>query len=231
MSEEQYIPLPLPSKGLAYLNIDMDKIKIRPFKGKDESLIAEITSENLKKKFVTIIKNVIRGIEPKDLTSGDVKYILLWEAINSYTQDYPVKLVCENCLQEVQITCDLGKINNVELPDNFKQPFDQQLSGKMVQLRLLTLGDEIAAIDWARQGKSVYLYGYARSIVDENINIIEKIKMLEDMSTKDLNEIRKFHTKYSHGPDMKISYTCPLCDYEGKTVLPFRADELLSFSE
>ena len=229
--KEQYVPLLLPSKGLTYEDTDMDKIRIRPFKGKDEALIAELALENWKKKFVTIISNVIQGIEPEKLTSGDAKYVMLWEAINSYNQDYPIKLVCENCLQEIQVVGDLGKINSIELPDDFKQPIEIELSGRTIQLRLLTLGNEIASFDWASKGKSAYLYSYALSIVDEKTTIVDKMKLLEDLSTWDLNEIKEFHIKYEHGPDMEVPYTCPLCDYEGKLVLPFRYDRLFSFNK
>jgi len=229
MNEEQFIPIPLPSKCLVYENIDINNIKIRPFKGRDEALIAELTLENLKKKFVAIIENVIQGIEPEKLTSGDAKYIMLWEAINSYNQNYPIRLICENCLQEIEVVGDLGKINSVELPDDFKQPVDVQLSDRTLQLKLFTLGDEIASFDWIKKGKSAYLYSYARSIVGDDTTIIDKIKMLEDMSTADLNKIKEFHIKYDHGPDMEVPYTCSFCDYEGKIVLPFRLDRLLSF--
>lgn len=230
-SKEQFISITLPSKCLIYEGVDVDSIRIRPFKGKDEALIAELTLENLKKKFVAIIENVVQGIEPEKLTSGDAKHIILWEAINSYNRDYPITIVCENCLQKIQIICDLGKINSVELPDDFKQPVEIKLSDKTIILRLLTVADEIASFDWVKTGKSTYLYSYALSIVDENTSIFDKIAMLEDMSTKDLYEIKKFHTKYDHGPDMKVPYTCPLCDYEGKLVLPFRLDRLLEFRE
>ncbi|MHA1692951.1 MAG: hypothetical protein ACTSU7_15105 [Candidatus Heimdallarchaeaceae archaeon] len=231
IDEEQYVPLSLPSKGLIYEGVNINDIMIRPFKGRDEELVAELTLENVKKKFVTIIKNVIQGIEPEKLTAGDAKYIMLWEAINSYTQDYPIKIICENCLQEIQVVVDLSKINSVELPDDFKQPFDIQLSNKIVRLRLLTLADEVAIFDWTRTGKSAYLCSYARSIVDESTTLIDKIKMLEDMNTRDLNAIKNFHKKYDHGPDMEVPYTCSLCDYGGKIVLPFRLDRLLSFRE
>ena len=230
-SREQYIPITLPSKCLTYEGVDVDSIRIRPFKGRDEALVAELTLENLKKKFVAIIENVIQGIEPEKLTSGDAKHIILWEAINSYNRDYPIQIVCENCLQKVQIVCDLGKINSVELPNDFNQPVEKKLSDKTVRLRLLTIADEIASFDWAKAGKSTYLYSYALSIVDKDTTTLEKIEMLADMNTEDLNEIKRFHAKYEHGPDMKVPYTCPLCGYEGKLVLPFRLDRLLEFRE
>lgn len=231
MSREQFIPITLPSKCLTYEDVGADSIKIRPFKGRDEALIAELTLVNLKKKFVTIIENVLQGIEPERLTSGDAKYVILWEAINSYNRDYPVEVICEHCLQKIQVVCDLGEINSIELPETFTQPVETKLSDKTVDLRLLTIADEIAAFDWASAGKSAYLYSFALSIVDENTTIPDKIAMLENMSPADIHEIRKFHTKYNHGPDMEVSYACSLCGYEGKLVLPFQLDRLLEFRE
>lgn len=231
MSREQFIPITLPSKCLIYEDVDPNSIKIRPFKGRDEALVAELTLENLKKKFVTIIENVIQGIQPERLTSGDAKYIILWEAINSYTRDYPVEVVCEHCLQKIRVVCDLGKINSVELPDDFVQPVETKLSDRTVNLRLSTIADEIAIFDWTNSGQSAYLYSFALSIVDETTTIPEKLLMLEEMSPADLNEIRKFHKQYEHGPDMEVPYSCSLCNYEGKLVLPFQLDRLLEFGE
>lgn len=228
---EQFIPIKLPSKCLAYGDVDTDNIKIRPFKGRDEALVAELTLGNLKKKFVTIIGNVIQGITPEQLTSGDAKYIILWEAINSYNQDYPLEIVCENCLQKIHVVCDLIEINNVELPDDFVQPVETKLSERSVNLRLLTVEDEIMTFDWTNAGKSGYLYSFALSIVDETMSMPDKLAMLADMSTADINEIRKFHTRYKHGPDMEVPYTCSLCGFEGKLVLPFLLDRLLEFRE
>ena len=56
--EEQFIPITLPSKCKSYQNIDPAKIAIRPFKGKDEALIAELTLDNIKKKLSVIFKNI-----------------------------------------------------------------------------------------------------------------------------------------------------------------------------
>lgn len=231
MCQDQYISITLPSKCLLYEDIDVSGIKIRPFKGRDEVLIAELNLANLKKKFVAIIENVLQGIEPEKLTSGDMKYVMLWEAINSYTRDYPVQVVCENCSQTVRVVCDLGKIDSVDLPDDFVQPVEVKLSDRKVNLRIQTVADEIAAIDWTKSGKSAYLYSLALIIVDEETTFLEKLEMLENMSPSDINEIKKFQAKYDHGPDMELPYKCSVCEHEGKLVVPFRIDTLFSFRE
>lgn len=231
MSEEQYISITLPSKCLLYEDVDVGDIKIRPFKGKDEVLIAELTLDNLKKKFVAIVENVLQGIEPEKLTSGDMKYVILWETINSYTRDYPIRITCEHCLQSIRVICDLSKINSVDLPADFSQPVEIKLSDRKLNLRIQTVADEMATIDWTKSGKSAYLYSLALTIVDETTPLLEKLRILENMSPIDINEIKKFQDKYDHGPDMEVPYQCPLCEYEGKLVVPFRIDTLFSFRE
>lgn len=227
----RFVPISLPSKGLVYQDVDMSKVMIRPFVGKDEQLVAELTLDNLSKKFLTIIENVIQGIDPKKLTSGDAKHIMLWEALNSYDNKYRVSIVCENCLETSNVVVDIGKIDSKELPDDFKQPHEVKLSDKIVMLRLLTLEDEIATFDFAKRSGSSYLYSLATTIVDKDVPVIGRMKMLEEMNTKDLNKIKRFHDKFMHGPDMITEYICPLCGYEGKLELPFRVEELFQFSE
>ena len=228
--EEQFIPITLPSKCKSYQNVDPSKIVIRPFKGKEVELLDELNLDNSKKKFLTIITNVLKGIAPENLTSGDAKYIMLWEAINSYGKDYPVTAICENCLQEVEIVCDLTKINVVELPDDFKEPFEVKLSKDVINLRLPTLHDEVEVLNFGKKGNSTLLYSYARTIINEE-DLLTNLEMLRDISSQELHSIETAHKKHEHGPDMLSSYKCPLCEYEGKLELPFRFENLLSFRD
>lgn len=233
-TNDNYFSVSLPSKGLVYEDINVNDIKIRPFKGKDEALLVELNPENIKKKIVTIFENILQGIQPEKLTSGDVLYLLLWEALNSYDQNYPIQLTCENCLQKTSVVCDISKINSVELPDDFKQPMAIKLSDKTIHLRLLTLQDEILSFTWSKQTGSSYLYMYALSFVDQGdtpTTIPMRMEMLENMSTTDFQLIKDFHEKYAHGPDMESPYKCSICSYEGKIVLPFRFEVLFSFSK
>ena len=191
---------------------------------KDEELLSELTVSNTKKKFLTVISNCLQGIEPTKLTSGDVKHIMLWEAISSYTPTLPLKLKCEACYQDIDITVDLRKINSVELPSDFKQPQDIQLD-KMAKIRLATLADEIAIVDYAMLGQSSYLYSFALTLIDNN-SIIDTLNYISALPTQELAKIKEWHKKYQHGPDMLAPYKCPLCDWEGNVEIPFRLDRL-----
>jgi hypothetical protein len=227
MMNLDFVPISLPSKCKTYKDVDPTSIRIRPFKGRDEQLVAEMDLRNSKKNLLELLKGILQGIDPNQLTTGDLSYILVWEAINSYTNLYPQKLTCQGCYQEVDTKIDLNSLDKKELPDDFKQPFSVKLSKQEVNLRLLTLKDDIEIANFGTSGQPIYLYSFAMSIVDESISTIAKVKVLEDMNALDLGKIRGFHEEFEHGPDFNAQYTCPKCGYEGRVFLPFRLAELV----
>lgn len=223
----EYVPVSLPSKCKPYPNIEPGDIKLRPFTGKDEQLVAEMASGNPKKKILEILENVVQGINPSMLTAGDVSHIVLWEAINSYSSNYPIDMVCEHCYDEISVVIDLGRIDSKELAEEYSLDYEVKLPTKSVKMRLLTLADEIEIASWAQKGKSVYLYSYALSIIDSETNAYGRMLVLEELSTKELSKIRAYHSKFEHGPDFLAPYTCTHCGEDGRVVVPFRLDEII----
>jgi hypothetical protein len=225
-----FVPVNLPSKCLTYPGVEPSSVGIRQFRGREEQLVAELGLGNPKKKLLELMKSILRGVDPLILTTGDVSYILVWEAINSYSNMYPVSLVCQSCLKTIQVKIDLGEIDSKELPDDFEQPHEVEISNTKVKLRLLTLQDDVETFNFAEKGQSTYLYSYALSIVDEDIDVMARVKILESMDTHDLVKIRGFHDKFAHGPDFDVEYDCPKCGEKGRVLLPFRLDEFISAS-
>lgn len=226
--KDLYVPITLPSRCLTYQGVDPQGISIRPMKGRDEEILAELSLENLKKKLLTLYQGLIKGIDPRILTAGDEAYIMYWEAINSYSKDFPMSMKCPTCLRNIDITIDLETLEVRELPKDFTQPVTRSLSTGPVKLRLQTIQDEINALDFGSKTKGNYLYNYALCIVDDNIDVIGRLKILEEMSTQDLGVIKKFHEDFAHGPILKSPYTCPKCEDEGEVIVPFRLDRFLS---
>ena len=223
-----YTSISLPSKCLPYGDeVKSENITIRTFTGKEEEAIAEMALGNPKKKILDVLSQVLRGVDPKILTSGDVSYILLWEAINSYTNEYPLTVTCQHCYQSVDITADLGAIDSKELPDDFVQPHDVELPQTVVHLRLGTLLDEINVFDFSQKGKSTYLYSYALAMIDDEVPAYERAMALESLDAKYLAKIRQFHKDFLHGPDFVAPYVCPNCEEGGEVLIPFRLDEFI----
>lgn len=226
--DEKYFQIKLPSKGRVYSGVDLAEIKIRTFKGKDEKLVAEISSENFEKKFISVLKQVLVGIDPLQLTLGDELHLALWETINSYSKDFYTTYECEHCWQKSELTVDLSKIDVTELPDDFGEPKEIKLpeSGDIVNLRLLRVADILKVDEIIKMGKNVWLYRYALSLVNDK-GIWDNVDYLENMSSKDLMHIRAFHDEYMHGPKMEATYECPKCGGAGVTPVPFRLEMLL----
>jgi hypothetical protein len=232
-SNEKWLPLELPSKCLAYESVDSSKLFIRPLKGKDEKLIAEISGNNFEKKFVTLLKSIIQGIDPLILTLGDRLYIMVWEAINSYSSKLIYNYECEYCWQPSDYNIDLGKLEIIELPTSYKQPYEINLpeSGETIKLKLLTVGDNLKIEEMAKLNQNTWLYRFAHSIVSTNKNIFDVVSYLENLPAKDIALIRTFQEKFTHGPKMELKYECPKCGGVGIMPIPFRIQMLFPYGK
>lgn len=227
-----FVPINLPSKCIPYEGINPGDITIRPYQVKDEKVLAQINPINLEQKYLQILKEVVKGIDPKKLTTGDKLYIILWEYINSYSETLLVRTYCSHCIREVEVVINLSNLDVVYLSDSFKCPhpvslFSKDESGEIitVNLRPITVGDEIETEKYNDDHDDAIIYRYARSIVDDR-STIEKMEWLFSLekSTRDMARIRAFHEKYYHGPDLTTKFQCPKCGGEEEVDIPFRLD-------
>jgi hypothetical protein len=230
-NNEKWLLLNLPSKCLAYENIDKSKLMIRPLKGKDEKLIAEISGDNFEKKFLAVLRQIVQGIDVEKLTLGDRLYIAIWEAMNSYSEKFFLKHECEHCWQSSEYAIDLSKLDIIELPDNYHQPYEIKLSesGDVVKVRLLTISDSIKIDEMDKSGQNVWLYRYALGLEFPEGNVFQKMEYLENLPVKDLAIIRAFHDKFYHGPKMEQKYECSKCGGTGIMPVPFQIKFLFPY--
>ena len=227
----EFLPINLPSKCKPYEGVEPADIRVRPYKGKDEIFLAEINPINLEQKFVEVLKNVVSGIDPEKLTLGDRLYIIIWEYINSYSEVTQVKTMCSHCLRSIEVGVDLRILNSIELPDDFKQPFEKTLpSGKKVLLRLFNIKDEICSIEYEENLDNGYAYRLARTIVADG-DILDRVTEVEAMSSKDTASIRAFHEEHYHGPEMSTKIKCPKCGEEEEVDIPFDLNFLFPVGE
>jgi len=231
MGNEIYYPLPLPSKCRLYKDVKPEDIKIRTLKGKDEKLIAEINSDNIERKLTTVLKGVLQGIDPIKLTLGDRMHIILWEIVNSFGKDHMIEVTCDHCGKTFQQTVDFSKIESVELPDDFQEPYSIELSDKRIlNVRLFRVSDEISISDFEKSGKNSWSYRFAHTIVDDNLNIVEKEALIDDLPSIDTAKIRFVQEKFQHGPDMLTEYKCS-CGGNGIVAVPFHPRLLLPYGQ
>jgi len=186
-------------------------------------VLEQINPVNVESKYLQVLRSIVQGIDVTQLTLGDRLYIILWEYINSYSDFMKVRTVCTHCLESIEPMIDLKKLEKVELPENFQQPYHLPLpSGGSVDLRLLTVGDQIEIEKFPNTAES-YLFKWARSIVSDK-SVVEMMYDLKKFGAKDLATIRSWHEKMYHGPDMVTKFQCPKCGSEEEVEVPFRLD-------
>jgi hypothetical protein len=219
-----FLPINLPSKCLPYEGIQPEDILVRPYTGAEEEVLAQINPVNLERNFLAVLKNVVQGIDPSRLTVGDRMYLIIWEYINSYTSNISVAQTCSHCLQNVSFPVDLmNDLGIIFLEDDYTEPHPITLpSGSDVNVRILTIKDEVDAEKMAVQGKDVFLYRLAKSIVgDEDAFIL--MERMKNWPAKDIARLRKFHEiDTNHGPNLVTEISCPNCEGREEVVVPFR---------
>jgi hypothetical protein len=231
VEESGYFPLPLMSKCIPYKDIESDKLYMRAMKGKDEKFIANSTLENLDEKMNDLLRNVIKGIDPLDLTLGDRMLCMVRLAIESYGSNHMLETTCGVCFKDISLNVDLSKLEFKELPEDFEVPKEVELSdGNKVYLRLLTVKDEMECYKYEQLNKDSWLFRYALTLVDDK-SMNERINYLENLSSKEFAKVRAFQEKYYHGPIMETKYKCKKCGGDGVTAVPFRVEMLFPSGE
>ena len=230
MNIENFLPINLPSRCLVYNGVIPEDIKIRAYRGIDEMYLSEINPTNLHAKFIPLLKGLVIGVEPREITIGDLQYIIVWEYAKSYTNIVKIPTKCSYCMKDIEAMVDFADLDVVTLSNDsdwgkqngFKQPFEKTLpSGKKVNLRLLTIGDEVDAQIFEVENEDGMLFRYAKSIVDTD-DILQRIGKLKDFTIDDLTSIRAFHDEYYHGPNMNAKFKCLKCGKEDRVEVPFR---------
>ncbi len=224
---ETFLPIQLPSKCLPYPDIKPSDVMVRPYNGEDEMLLAQINPANLGRNFLSVMQRTVKGIDPARLTLGDRFYMIIWQYINSYCEKIKVKGVCSHCMNPVEFDVDLRKLNVTTLPDSYHQPVPVVLpvSSKTVNLRLLTVADEIEVEKYQQQVGDAYLYRWARSI--DGVDPVAQTIEMKSWPTRDTARVRLFHEEMDHGPDSVTTLPCPKCKQEEEVPVPFRLDLLL----
>jgi len=230
---DEFIPIKLPSNCLTYKDqegnpVNPETIAARAYQGSDQIYLTQINPLNLERNYFEVLKSVLKGVDPIQLTLGDRMYLILWEYINSYDRMIKIKTVCSNCLSEVEISVDLTSLENKELCEGFEQPYSIILpvSKEKISLKLLTVEDEIEVEKYSKKHKKdAMLYRYARTIVSD-MDIIAQVQKLSKMKSKDLLAIMAFQDDFHHGPILETTFVCPMedCGEEDEVKIPFRSD-------
>ena len=201
-------------------------VKIRSLLGKDERALSELATNNAERKIATLLGTLVEGVRVMDLTERDEMALLIWVAINTYSDVYPVKCTCPFCWANIKIDADLSKFEVDYLPDGFKDPVPVKLSdGSVWPVRISRVKDAVAVEDYQKASKSPDTWLFSHAVTVENgKSVVENMKTLGDMPAKDLALIRAVQESHKHGVRMVTAFTCPKCGGAGEMPVPFRLD-------
>lgn len=227
---ESLFPVQLPSRGKPY-GVDQDAVRMKILTGEMEEYLAEVNFENFDQKTHELLSMLITGVDAKKLTLGDRLALLIQNRINSYTKIYPIDTKCTNCLCDVKmLEVDLEKLDIDYIADDYQNVTQVKLSDDItVGVKLYRIEDELAIKNFSKSfnEREVAHYRLARSLVVENLNIEQKRDLVKMLPAKDRALIREVQERFAHGIKLVYTYTCPHCNQEATTPVPFRFELLL----
>jgi len=228
---DKFLPIKLPSRCLTY-DVQPEEIRVRPYTGGDEVFLAEINIVNCNVKFREVLRRVVQGIDPGELTFGDKLYLMVWEYINSYTEMIYEMDVCSHCMKTVSFPVDLREMDFTAFPEDMVLPLPISITNEeTLYIKVLTLDDEIQIEKYSQIHPDGFLYKLALQLVDEKKDVLARMEYLRDSSAKVTAKVRAAAQSLYHGPSFQYTGKCPNCGEEDTIEVPFRFEFLFPTGE
>ena len=228
----RYYHVNLPSLGkLGYPT----EIEYRDILVRDEKILATATGANYQKILGNILKSLLKDSSSYDSMSiYDRDFLLLWIWANNYSTQKSFNVTCPHCTHEEEITVDVTEIDIDEISEDYTNPFELELhNGDKVKLRLVTIGDENIAADYASKNKGSKHTAddvkFALTMTFEKIMpLSQKLEYMSDKLTgRDMGMVRAFHDHFKYGIDDKVKHSCTACSEVTEYTIPFSLEFFL----
>lgn len=235
----------LPSKGKFYPQShplhNQQTIEIKQMTAKEEDIL---TSRNLLKKGVAIdklIQSLIvdKKINSDSLTIEDRSAIILAARISAYGPEYVTTVACPSCETKNKYNFNLlEKLDSVEalqepqVDENGLFSIILPSTKWLLKCRAMNGYDEKAIMRLAEskknlvEGDSSLLDQLKMSVVSIN-GITDKTTLetaIASMPAKDSRYYRTAYQEFIKGVDMRHSFSCSSCDYNGELEVPLTTD-------
>lgn len=233
----------LPSQGKFYLEgspLRSGKIDIKYMTAKEEDIL---TSTNLIQKglvFDKLMESIVvtPGVKYDELIIGDLNAVMIASRILAYGKDYPISLQCPNCLEKIEHTVDLSKLEMIETDEVGENgEFSYTLpSGVELTYKLLTRADEKkikAEVDALKkigsgagnsEGSTRLKYMITSVAGNRDLKLIREFS--EAMVIRDVRAFRKEVQRVSPDINLELSIECNSCGMDNKMRMPFGANFL-----
>lgn len=238
-----YDEVQLPSKSKFYTTIP-PIIHVRPMTGAEENILATPRFVKRGKAIDKIFENVIReSIDTSELLTIDRTYLLIFLRGISYTPEYDVEVVCEECDTKFNSMIDLNnmememcpadfgpeKLKGVLPRSGFKYKYrlatgeDEQSITRHRAMRIKEYGDQ-QEDDTLLYRSALLLESIEMEGVDSITNKQDLLMLLKSLPVQDVNYIRNVINEPPFGVDTNVGLVCPACNAEFEIALPMEAN-------
>jgi hypothetical protein len=233
----------LPSQGLAYPDghpLKKGTIELKYMTAREEDILA---NQNLIKKGTVLDKLfesvvVEPGVNPNDILIGDKNAILMATRILAYGPEYDVEMTDPFTYEKQKEVIDLSKVQTKDINQSIlnstnRYKFTLPVSGKEVEFKLLTHGDEqeitreLQALEKINKNSGASFdvttrLKYMIVSVDGNADrgYINKFVMNEFLA-KDTKSFRAYVKDISPDLDMKFTFTSNITGEMEALDIPF----------
>lgn len=224
----------LPTKGLLG---GPDKVTVRSWTAAEEKVLYSSSKDASNRILDTCIVEP-KGFSSDDLVLADKNYIFYMLRVVSLGSDYDVEYTCPYCGTRNQMSVNLMEQPVHYLDKDFEEPFPVVLpnAGVTLGMRLLRGKDSKEIAFKARQkkkrdkkyiGDPAFIYKILYHIVeidgDEPESFIELEKFVENLSARDLEQIRIVLADIQVGLDDLVFGICSACGEDNEFRMPFNA--------
>jgi len=239
----------LPSKGQFYPPshplCNKDVIEIKHMTTKEEDIL---TSMTLIKKGIAVdrmLQNIIvdPSISVEDLLIGDKNALLMAARIHGYGAEYQTTITCPKCYTEVEYSFDLGNLQPKILTEERLEKYNVQKTERgtfifnlpgtnfNVEIKLINGHDEKRISAAAEHKKKLNLTetltsDFLRAII-VSVNDIEDQgeinAFINTLPAKYARKIKSITSEIAPSVDMKHTFCCQICTYEGSMEVPLNA--------
>ena len=219
-SSQDWRPLKLPSRGLAYIDCD-ESIMIRPFTFKQERKLRSIKNAGQGAKVInSLIKDCVQGLDYDSMTLEDKNYILFKIREISYGDDYVISAECQECEAMNKLSVAISQVPVLYAEDGYKEPFTITLPDSKQEVRFITprCKDEVYLESADKLIDN--LWRFALSIGKYSEKKVIK-GFFEATTVKDIAFFRESVVKERYGMNKQMSYECAECGAVTESSIPF----------
>ena len=234
----------LPSGGKYYpkghpLRENGGQLEVKYMTAKEEDIL---TSTNLIANGTVmdrLLESIVvhTGVNPIELTTGDVNAVLVAARVLAYGKDYEVSITCEVCEESVDTVVDLSQLEGpddlIEVDEDGHHHFTTD-SGLDIVIRSMTRADErdaeknekILQTKYNKKVSGIITSRLKLIIVSINGETDKNVlaSMIDNLVVKDSQKIRREFNNINPTIDMTMEVTCGECDHTMKGAIPIGVD-------